>query len=351
MTPVLRVTSPGTLTTLQDLGRRGWLRFGVPASGAMDPVGLALANALVGNPLGTAALELTLAGAGFAVENGPVRIAVAGGEFPLALDGETVAGVRSHWLEPGRTFSLASARAGARAYLAVEGGFRVEPVLGSVATHVRSGIGGWQGRALRAGDALPLDKAAAEPGVERALPAGFKRPGHPRVRVVLGPQDDRFTAAAIETFLAAEYAVTNQADRMGYRLTGPKLEHAKGPDIVSDAVAPGSVQVPGFGEPIVLLADRQTTGGYPKIATVIGADLPALGQRRPGERLRFEAVTVEAAQAARRDLKAWLEKLPSLLVPAGRELDSEHLLAVNLISGVTDGRNGSLPAGLTPGSG
>lgn len=350
MTPVLRAISPGTLTTLQDLGRRGWLRFGVPASGAMDPVGLALANALVGNPPGTAALELTLAGASFAVENGPVRIAVAGGDFPLTLDGEAVAGARSHWLEPGRTIGLGSARAGARAYLAVEGGFRVEPVLGSVATHLRSGIGGWQGRALQAGDALPLE-GVAEPRAERALPAGFKRPDHPRVRVVLGPQDDHFTPVAVETFLSAEYTVTNRADRMGYRLSGPKLEHARGSDIVSDAIAPGSVQVPGFGEPIVLLADRQTTGGYPKIATVISADLPALGQRRPGERLRFEPVSVEAAQAARGRLRAWLGALPSLLVPAGHELDSEHLLGLNLISGVTDGRDTSLLAELTPGTG
>ena len=158
------------------------------------------------------------------------------------------------------------------------------------------------------------------------------------MRAVLGTQDDYLTPAAIETFLFEEYTVTTQADRMGYRLTGPKLEHAKSPDIVSDAIAPGSVQVPGFGEPIVLLADRQTTGGYPKIATVISADLPALGQRRPGDHLRFEAITVEAAQVARRDLWAWLEALPSLLVPVGRKLDSEHLLAVNLISGVTNGQ-------------
>lgn len=350
MTPVLRVVSPGTLTTLQDLGRRGWLRFGVPAAGAMDPVGLVLANALVGNPPDMAALELTLAGASFAVEHAAARIAVAGGDFPLTIDGEAVAGARSHWLEPGRTLGLGGARAGARAYLAVDGGFRVEPVLGSVATHVRSGIGGWQGRALQAGDALPLAKVA-KPGAERAWPAGFKRPGHPRVRVVLGPQDDHFTPAAVETFLGADYTVTNRADRMGYRLSGPKLAHAKGPDIVSDAIAPGSVQVPGFGEPIVLLADRQTTGGYPKIATVIGADLPALGQRRPGERLRFEAVSVETAQAARRSLRAWLAALPGVLVAVGHELDSEHLLALNLISGVTDGRETSPPAGLTPESG
>ncbi|MDQ5854196.1 MAG: biotin-dependent carboxyltransferase family protein [Chloroflexota bacterium] len=342
MTPALRVGSPGVLATLQDLGRRGWLRFGVPAAGAMDPIGLAMANGLVGNPLGTAALELTLAGGHFTVENGPVRIAVAGGDFPLAVDGMAVQGVRSHWLEPGRTISLGSARMGAHAYLAVAGGFRIEPVLGSAATHVRSRIGGWHGRPLMAGDVLPLN-GMPEPGPERTLAPGFKRPNHPRVRAVLGPQDDYLTPAAIETFLSAEYTITTQADRMGYRLTGPKLEHAKGPDIVSDAIAPGSVQVPGFGEPIVLLADRQTTGGYPKIATVISADLPALGQRRPGDHLRFEAITVEAAQVARRDLWAWLEALPSLLVPVGRELDSEHLLAVNLISGVTNGQGEIYP--------
>lgn len=337
MTPILRVDSPGPLTTVQDLGRRGWLRFGVPAAGAMDPSGLVLANALVGNPPGTAALELTLAGGRFTVLDGPARIAVAGGDFPLTLDGHPVAAGRSYWLEPEQTIAIGAARTGARAYLAVGGGFRIEPVLGSVATHLRSGIGGWHGRALIAGDALPLN-GLPTPGPDLTLPMGFKRPGHPRVRVVLGPQDDHFTPAAIETFLLAEYIVTPQADRMGYRLSGPRLEHAEGHDMVSDAIAPGSVQVPGFGEPIVLLADRQTTGGYPKIATVIGADLPDLGQRRPGDRLRFEAVAVEAAQAARRSLRAWLEALPGLLIPVGHELDSEHLLAVNLISGVWDNR-------------
>jgi 5-oxoprolinase (ATP-hydrolysing) subunit C len=352
--PLLRVDSPGPLTTVQDLGRRGWLRFGVPASGAMDPVGLALANALVGNPPGTGALELTLAGGRFTVENGPARIAVAGADLPLTLDGggtgDTVRGGRSYRLEPGQTFSLGSAREGARAYLAVAGGFRIEPVLGSVATHVRSGIGGWHGRPLVAGDALPLN-GIPRPGPDLSLPAGFERPRHPRVRVVLGPQDDYLTPAAVETFLAAEYTLAAQADRMGYHLRGPRLEHAKGSDIVSDAIAPGSIQVPGFGEPIVLLADRQTTGGYPKIATVISTDLPALGQCRPGDRLHFEAISVEAAQAARRELRAWLETLPGRLVPVGRELDSEHLLAVNLISGVTDGQDTLPLVGLTPGSG
>jgi biotin-dependent carboxylase-like uncharacterized protein len=337
MTPSLRVDSPGPLATVQDLGRRGWLRFGVPAAGAMDPIGLALANALVGNPPGTAAIELTLAGGRFTVLDGPARIAVAGGDFPLLLDGHPAAGGRSYRLEPGQTIAVGAARTGARAYLAVAGGFRMAPQLGSLATHLRSGIGGWHGRALLAGDALPLNGPPA-PGPDLTLPIGFKQPSHPRVRVVLGPQDDHFTPAAVETFLSAEYIVTPQADRMGYRLSGPRLEHAEGHDMVSDAVAPGSVQVPGFGEPVVLLADRQTTGGYPKIATVIGADLPDLGQRRPGDHLRFEAVAVEAAQAARRSLRAWLETLPDLLVPVGHALDSEHLLAANLISGVWDNR-------------
>jgi allophanate hydrolase subunit 2 len=154
---------------------------------------------------------------------------------------------------------------------------------------------------------------------------------------VTGPQADYFTPAALAILLSAEFEITPQADRMGYRLHGPALEHAKGFNLVSDAIAAGSIQVPGGGQPIILLADRQTTGGYPKIATVISADLPALGQRRPGDRLRFEAVDLAAAHAARRALADWLERLPSRLTPVQAGFDSEQLLGENLISGVTDG--------------
>jgi len=330
----LRVLAPGPLTTLQDGGRFGWLRLGVPPSGALDPCALAVANLLVGNRRDAGALEFTLAGGAFAVEGGAARVALAGADMDMTIDGCAAARERSHTLAPGATLRIGSARSGVRAYLAIAGGFAVTPVFGSVATHVRSGIGGFHGRALEAGDALPLAGAAPQ-GPELRLTAA-PPPTHPRVRVVLGSQDDHFTPGAIETLLQGEYTVTARSDRMGCRLAGPRLEHAKGFNIVSDAIAPGSIQVPGGSQPIILLADRQTTGGYPKIATVIGADLPALGQMRPGERLRFEAVTLEAAVEARRLLADWLDGLPARLVPLGL-LDSEMLLGANLISGVISG--------------
>lgn len=337
MTAALRVVAPGPLTTIQDGGRRGWLRFGVPGSGALDPGALAVANLLVGNRRDAGTLEMTLAGGTFAAE-GTVRIALVGAEMPLTINGAAAARERGHTLAPGAIVRIGAARSGARAYLAVSGGFALAQVFGSVATHLRSGIGGLEGRALRAGDVVP---------VARPVPTGpdlrfvaEARPLHPRIRVVLGPQDDYFTPAAMALLLESTFTITAQSDRMGYRLAGPVLEHARGFNIVSDGIAPGSIQVPGNGLPIILLADRQTTGGYPKIATVISADLPALGQMRPGDAVRFETVGLEAATAARRVLKAWIDDLPRHLRPVIGALDSERLLGANLISGVTDGSAG-----------
>ena len=332
----LRVLSAGPLSTLQDGGRTGWQRFGVAVSGAMDEAALAVANTLVGNPWHTGAIEMTLAGGTFSVEGESIRVALAGADMGATLDGAPVATERSFTVAPGARLRFGSARSGARGYLAVSGGFAVRPVFGSVATHLRSGIGGFTGRALADGDLLPLAEPAVTAG-DRMTPANFEAPEHERVRVVLGPQQDYFTDEAVATLLAAEYEITAQADRMGYRLAGPPLDHAKGYNLISDAVAAGTIQVPGDRQPILLLADRQTTGGYPKIATVISADLPALGQRRPGDKLRFQAVSLEEAAVARRAYLAWRDGLPNSLVPAGSGLDTEALLGANLISGVTDG--------------
>lgn len=338
--PRLIIRTAGPLTTLQDRGRFGYLRFGVPASGAMDPVALAVANALVGNQPDTAALELTLTGPVFTVADGPVLLALAGAAMPLTVDGTRLAAGRSHRVPPGAAVTIGPAAVGARAYLAVAGGFAAEPHLGSRSTHPRSRLGGWHGRAVRDGDALPLADGAAAERTALFMPPGLIAPGANTVRVVPGPQTEFFTDAGLATFLNSPYQVSPQADRMGYRLTGPAIEHARDFNTISDAIAPGSVQVPGTREPIVLMADRQTTGGYPKIATVIGADLPALGQRRPGDTLRFAAVSVAEAQAARRVLTAWLEALPARLCPATRLLDTESLYQVNLIGGVVDAANG-----------
>ncbi len=231
--------------------------------------------------------------------------------------------------------------AGSVLYLAVEGGFDIAPVLGSRSTYARAAIGGFQGRALRVGDAIPLMLADVAEREEQMLPSLDLAPPK-RFRIVLGPQDDYFTEAGIATLTGATYTVTPATDRMGMRLDGPKLEHAKGYNIVSDGIAPGSIQVPGNGLPIVLLADRQTTGGYPKIATVISADLPALGRLVPGAKVAFEAVDIETAEAAARQLAAELAAMADRMVPARREpmVDEAKLMGENLVSGMVDAREG-----------
>jgi biotin-dependent carboxylase-like uncharacterized protein len=308
MTAALRALSPGLMTTLQDLGRPGFQRLGIPVSGALDPISLRAANMIVGNPVATAALEIAYQGPMLAVEADSVRVALVGGGAALDILDESGAAERvpplqSVRLQRGQRLRIGALAGGAVAYLAVEGGFAVEPMLGSRSTYVRAGIGGFGGRAIVAGDALPLSSDDAAEREERMLPSlDLSAPA--RFRVVLGPQDDYFTDAAIRTLLEATYTVTQATDRMGMRLDGPLLEHAKGFNIVSDGIAPGAIQVPGNGLPIVLLADRQTTGGYPKVAAVISADLAALGRLMPGAKVAFEAVSIDSAEAARRQTDA-----------------------------------------------
>ena len=326
---------PGLFSSLQDFGRFGYQRFGISASGAMDTVAMRAANALIGNAPETAVVEITLVGPAFTVAAERCRIALAGADFPLSVNGRPAEGWRAHALAAGDRVEIGGARAGMRACLAVAGGFAVAPTLGSLSTHSRSGIGGFQGRALQSGDRLPL--AGAPPGPLLALAAEHQPRHDGPIRVVLGPQDDFFTAAGIASFLSADYRMTDRTDRMGAQLDGPPIEHAKGFNIVSDGIMNGSIQVPGNGRPLVLLADRQTTGGYPKIATVIAADLPRLAQRRPGEAIRFERVTVDEAEAAARAHRAAIAAmLQDLRDAAGTAMDltAERLLALNVVGGV-----------------
>lgn len=341
MSAFLQVVEPGPLVTVQDRGRPGWQRIGVTPAGAIDPISFAAANALVGNPLDTAALEFTLIGGVYAVEGGPLRLAVVGPAFPVAIDGAPIPALTSFLLQPGQKLRIGSASAGAvggaRGYLAALGGIATPPVLGSRSTHVRSGFGGLDGRALRAGDRLPIAPAAIE-GAEMKLDPALLPTAPARTRVILGPQDDYFTAQGIDSFLTADFTVSTDADRMGYRLTGPVVEHRDGFNIVSDGVGIGAIQVPGNGQPIVLLADRQSTGGYPKIAGVISVDLAFLAQKRPGDVVRFEAIGMQAAQALARERAAFLKSLPTLVKPAVvLSPSAEDLLSVNLISGMVAG--------------
>jgi len=338
VTRFLKALEPGPLVTVQDRGRPGWQRIGVTPAGAIDPIAFAAANALVGNAPGAAALEFTLIGGTYAVEGGPVRVAVTGPAFPVSLDGAVLAPLTSLTLQPGQKLRIGSASAGAgggaRGYLAVLGGIDTPPVLGSRSTHVRSAIGGLEGRALRAGDLAPIGDSQAS-GPELRLDPSALLSAPPRLRVVLGPQDDYFTEAGIAVFLGSDFTVSTDADRMGYRLTGPVVEHRDGFNIVSDGVGMGAIQVPGNGQPIVLLADRQSTGGYPKIAAVISADLAFLAQKRPGDVVRFEAIEIAAAQQLARERAFHLSRLPELVMPSVvKSPSAEALLSLNLIGGV-----------------
>ena len=345
MSPALRVISPGLLTTIQDLGRFGHQHLGIPVSGALDPVSLRAANALVGNAPGAGALEVAYVGPTLVVEADDVRMSFVGAKAAIeilpdfdASAGTLIGTMESIHLRRGDVVRIGSLWDATTLYVAVEGGFDIAPVLGSVSTYIRGGMGGWQGRALVAGDLLPLMRNTATEHDEFRL-EGLDLSAPERFRVIAGPQDDYFSQATLASFFEGEYTIGAGSDRMGMRLNGPHLDHARGYDITSDAVAPGSIQVPGNGKPIVLLADRQTTGGYPKIATVISADLPALGRLPIGAKVAFEPVTIDVAVAARRKLLDEIEGISGKLVPCTHTAAdvASRLIDSNLISGIVDG--------------
>lgn len=307
----IEVLDGGMLTTVQDLGRVGAQKYGVPVSGAMDDWSLRAANRLAGNPDGAACLEMTLVGPWLRFDGRGV-VALTGADLGAALNGRPVAPWQSVAIEAGCELSFAGRRDGLRAYLAAAGGIDVPVVLGSRSTFARSSLGGFEGRPLRAGDRVPvgeIDTRSARPG--RRLPRRIiPCYGHaPTLRVVMGPQDDAFTDEGIRTFLTEAFTLSPQSDRVGCRFLGPRIAHRAGADIVSDGTAFGSVQVPGEGLPIVLMADRGTTGGYTKIATVASADLPLLAQATPGDRVRFAGIGVDEAHALLRHARARLDEI------------------------------------------
>jgi biotin-dependent carboxylase-like uncharacterized protein len=344
MTAGLEVLLPGLHTSVQDLGRIGFQAIGVPVSGALDGNAMRLANCLVGNPLGMAVLEILLSGPTLLVTAGTVRIALAGVDARLMINGARAGAVpawQSVRLARGDVVSVVVGRRSACCYLAVEGGIAVPAVLGSASTYARAAIGGFGGRPLRPGDLLPLTLADATERAELRLPDPPDPGEDEPIRIVCGPQQDCFTDVALATLLGAEYRISKSADRMGMRLDGPALLHRGGWDIVSDGIATGSIQVPGSGQPILLLADHQTTGGYPKIATVVSADLPVVGRRRPGDAIRFVAVSVEEAEELGRVAERRFAALVASLKPVPEEagIDFASLYAGNLISGVVSGRD------------
>ena len=287
----LQVIAPGMLTTIQDRGRWGWQSCGVPVAGSMDAVSHRIANALVGNDPEAALLEITLTGPDMAF-NDDRRVAVAGARFELTLNGQPMPMDAPFMAPAGSRLRFGRRHRGARAYLAVSGGIAVPPVFGSRSTHVASAMGGVEGRPLRAGDCLPLGPHRREPQASAAvsarvpdlIPAG-DRPA--AIRVLPGPHDDRFSPGALEALESGPYVISVSSDRMGFRLDGPELSASHAAEMISDALPPGGLQVPPSGQPILLMADRPTTGGYPCLATVITADIGMAGQLAPGDSMSF----------------------------------------------------------------
>jgi 5-oxoprolinase (ATP-hydrolysing) subunit C len=302
----LVISTIGPASSVQDGGRHGAQRYGLTPSGAMDRLALAAANALVGNAPFTAASEIGPFGAAFTAREGAVRVALAGAPRNADISGRAVASDTSMTLADGETLTLGFARGGSFSYLAIEGGIVGEPMFGSLAVNARAGLGSPYPRPLQPGD--ELQTAAASGAVERRidLPAIADGP----IRVVMGPQDDEFGDASKKLFLDSEWKISATSDRMGYRLEGPVIKHLHGHNIVSDGTVNGSIQVPGNGAPIVLMPDRGTSGGYPKIATVISADLGRFAQIPAATGFRFKAVSMAEAQAEARKFLEMLRTLP-----------------------------------------
>lgn len=295
----LVVLRAGLLTTVQDLGRWGHQASGIPVAGPMDLYSHRLANQLAGNSEHAAALEITIIGPELQAQ-GDLICAIAGAEFNVIAAGHAVRHTGAFRVPAGATIRFVTRGFGARATLAVRGGIAVPELFGSRSTSVLSRMGPFDGRPLAAGDVLPVgEERRFDTAVASAYPMAMPR-GGARLRVMAGPHDAMFPPVALETFFSSRYTVTPSSNRMGYRLQGPVLGHSGAADILSDATPQGSVQVPASGQPILLMADRQTTGGYPKIATVISADLPLAGQLAPGDWVEFAPSTRAAAVEALR---------------------------------------------------
>jgi antagonist of KipI len=297
---LIEVRTPGLLTTVQDLGREGFGPMGVSPSGAADAVALRIGNRLVGNAERTSGLEMTLIGGTFAFPERTV-VALAGSDFGATLDDERVEMWSSAEVRPGQTLRMGPTRSGARCYLCVRGGIDVKLFLGSSSTHLLSGLGGFEGRALRKGDVLKMGTSGGTFRTfrKRSVPATAVAQLAPRkiLRVTAGPQSDWFSEEAQKTFYAGTYRVTEESNRMGLRLEGAAITSAAAGEMISEGVPLGAVQITAGGLPIILFVEQQTTGGYPKIANVISTDLSSLGQLRPRDEIRFELVEMETARA------------------------------------------------------
>lgn len=309
---MIEVIKPGLLTTIQDLGRWGYQRYGLSPSGALDSFAFLAANLLIGNPEDAAALEITVSGPTLKFHQDTL-VAITGADLDPHLNSHPLPNWTACYIASGSILSFKQRKSGTRAYLSVWGGITVPPLMGSRSTYLLGHFGGLDGRPLKAGDLLPLPPCP--PDLKklsgRFLPNGL-RPAydrHPTVRVILGPFADYFTAEGVHAFLNSPYLITPQSDRMGYRLQGIPIARKIKEELITCGLANGTIQVPPDGQPIVLLADRQTIGGYPIIATVISADLPLIAQCAPGDKLRFTTTTLAEAQEAFRNLWGNLRKM------------------------------------------
>ena len=328
----------GPLTTVQDKGRLGYQNLGFSASGAMDRRALRLANLLLDNEENDAVLEVTMVGPKFTFES-PNCFVLTGADLKASLNGQVLETNRVYAAGAGDVvdFPQSFPSRGARAYIGFAGGLDLPPLMGSRSTYLKGKMGGLEGRGLKTGDRLEfLAPRPQLPNLEkRRLPEDFETVYGGRqvkIRVILGPQEDAFTAQGIETFLSQPYTVTNDFDRMGCRLDGPVIQHKGDGNIISDGMVTGAIQVPTSGLPIIMLAERQTVGGYTKIAAVISADLPVIGQARPGDIIRFQAVSVAQAHQAWREQQARLEELEQKLngpLPEKKSRENHYRISLN----------------------
>ena len=293
----IKILDAGLLTTVQDLGRYGFQRYGVSASGVMDEYSAKIANKLVGNKVGEAVLETTLKGVQIEfLQN--TAVAITGGNCDVTLNGTKIELWQSYLVNRGDILKMGICRSGLRNYLAFAGGIDVPIIMNSKSTNLKAKVGGFNGRKLMTGDVLSVGVGSLEAPLtlnKHYIPTYSK---DIKVGVILGQQDDHFTEAGIKTFLNETYTVTQESDRMGIRLSsvsGATIEHKNGADIISDGITFGAIQVPGSGQPIVMMADRQTTGGYTKIGNVISSDLAKLAQATPGTKVKFVEYTLEQA--------------------------------------------------------
>lgn len=333
----IQIINGGFLTTIQDMGRYGYQETGMSVSGVMDTRAASLANILVGNDTNEAVIEITMMGPTMKFTEDEI-IAVTGGDLGAKIDGKPVERYRAVLVKAGQTLSFMGMYGGSRAYIAFAGGLDIPVVMGSRSTNLKSKVGGYEGRKLGTGDEIAFRAPASwlPHMAERVYGLPSYGAKEWTLRVVMGPQDDCFTDKGINTFLNSTYTISNEYDRMGCRMEGDVIEHKNGGDIITDGISFGAVQVPSHGNPIVMMADHQTTGGYTKIACVISVDLPELAQCMPGHTIRFKKVGIEEAQELYCQWKAELERLKEKL--DGSAEPASELQAVGLAAAVNEDR-------------